>query len=107
MDDSTKALLVLGVVVALFIWNRLPIGVVAIGAALGLWATGLVTTQEAVAGFGDPVVVFIATLFVVSEGIDSTGVTTWAGRGICSTAPAPAMPGSSSPSAGCPRCSRR
>ena len=36
--------------------------------------------QEAVAGFGDPVVVFIATLFVVSEGIDSTGVTTWAGR---------------------------
>ena len=82
MDDSTKALLVLGAVVALFIWNRLPIGVVAIGAALALWATGLVTTQEAVAGFGDPVVVFIATLFVVSEGIDSTGVTTWAGRGL-------------------------
>ena len=52
MDDSTKALLVLGAVVALFIWNRLPIGVVAIGAALGLWATDLVTTQEAVAGFG-------------------------------------------------------
>ena len=47
-----------------------------------LWATGLVTTQEAVAGFGDPVVIFIATLFVVSEGIDSTGVTTWAGRGL-------------------------
>ena len=36
--------------------------------------------QEAVAGFGDPVVIFIATLFVVSEAIDSTGVTTWAGR---------------------------
>jgi di/tricarboxylate transporter len=80
MDDSTKALVVLGVVVALFIWNRLPIGVVAILAALGLWATDLVTTQEAVAGFGDPVVVFIATLFVVSEAIDSNGVTTWAGQ---------------------------
>ena len=47
---------------------------------LALWATGLVTTEEAVAGFGDPVVIFIATLFVVSEGIDSTGVTTWAGQ---------------------------
>ena len=80
MDDATRALVVLGVVVVLFIWNRLPIGVVAILAALALWATGLVTTQEAVAGFGDPVVIFIATLFVVSEGIDSTGVTTWAGR---------------------------
>lgn len=80
MDDATTALVVLGVVIALFIWNRLPVGVVAIFAALALWATGLVSTEEAVGGFGDPVVIFIATLFVVSEGIDSTGVTTWAGQ---------------------------
>src|SRR5262249_6018318 len=82
MDDSTLALLVLGAVVGLFVWNRLPVSSVAIMAALALWATGLVTSQEALAGFGDPVVIFIATLFVVSEGIDSTGVTTWAGRGL-------------------------
>ena len=44
MDDATKALVVLGVVVALFIWNRLPVSAVAILAALGLWATDLVTT---------------------------------------------------------------
>ncbi len=37
-------------------------------------------TDAVLAGFGDPVVVFIATLFVVSEGIDSTGVTTWLGQ---------------------------
>lgn len=80
MDEATKALIVLGAVVVLFIWNRLPVGVVAILAALGLWATGLVSTAEAVAGFGDPVIIFIATLFVVSEGIDGTGVTTWAGQ---------------------------
>ena len=80
MDDATKALVVLGLVVALFMWNKLPVGSVAILAALTLWATGLVTTEQAVGGFGDPVVIFIATLFVVSEGIDSTGVTTWAGR---------------------------
>ena len=82
MDDATTALVVLGLVVALFVWNRLPVGVVAILATLALWATGLVTTEQAVAGFGDPVVIFIATLFVVSEGIDSTGVTTWAGQGL-------------------------
>lgn len=80
MEESTKALVLLGVVVALFVWNRFSVGAVAILAALSLWATGLVDSSEAVAGFGDPVVVFIATLFVVSEGIDSTGVTTWAGR---------------------------
>ncbi len=80
MDDATKALIILGAVVALFMWNRLPVGSVAILAALSLWATGLVTTEQAVGGFGDPVVIFIATLFVVSEGIDSTGITTWAGH---------------------------
>ena len=79
-------LVVLGLVVALFVWNRLPVGVVAVLAALALWATGLVTTNEAVAGFGDPVVVFIASLFVVSEAIDSTGVTTWAGQALLSRA---------------------
>ena len=54
MDDATTALVVLGVVVALFVWNRLPVGVVAILAALALWATGLVTTDEAVAGLRRP-----------------------------------------------------
>src|SRR5690606_17336890 len=32
------------------------------------------------AGFGDPTVIFIATLFVVGEALDSTGVTAWAGQ---------------------------
>ncbi len=86
MDDATRALVVLAAVVVLFVWNRLPVSVVAVLTALALWATGLVTTEEAVAGFGDPVVVFIATLFVVSEGIDSTGVTTWAGQAILARA---------------------
>ncbi len=32
------------------------------------------------AGFGDPTVVFIASLFVVSTALDQTGVTAWAGQ---------------------------
>jgi di/tricarboxylate transporter len=56
------------------------VGVVAIGAALSLWATGLLSLDQALSGFGDPVVIFIATLFVVSEAIDSSGLTTWAGQ---------------------------
>jgi di/tricarboxylate transporter len=46
--------------VVLFIWNRLPIGIVAIAVALALWATGLLTLNQSLAGFGDPVVIFIA-----------------------------------------------
>jgi di/tricarboxylate transporter len=40
----------------------------------------LLTLNQALAGFGDPVVLFIASLFVVSEALDATGVTTWAGQ---------------------------
>ncbi len=82
MSDATISLLILGAVILVFVWNRLPVGVVAIFTALSLWATGVLTLDDALAGFGDPVVIFIATLFVVSEGIDSTGVTAWAGQAI-------------------------
>ena len=80
MSDSAIVYLVLAAVVALFIWNRLPVEVVAVGSALTLAATGVLSLDQALAGFGDTTVLFIAALFVVSEGIDSTGVTTWAGQ---------------------------
>ncbi len=80
MSDATTSLVILGCVVALFVWNRLPVGAVAVLAGLSLYATGLLSAEEAIAGFGDPVVVFIAALFVVSEGIDAAGVTTWVGQ---------------------------
>ncbi|NUR97954.1 MAG: SLC13 family permease [Kribbellaceae bacterium] len=82
MDDGTLSLIILGLAVVLFVWNRLPVDVVAVLVALALWATGVLGFTEVLAGFGDPVVIFIATLFVVSEGVDSTGVTAWAGQKI-------------------------
>lgn len=80
MTDATISLLILAGTIVLFVLNRFPVGVVAIATALALYFTGVLDAQQALAGFGDPVVVFIAALFVVSEGIDSTGVTTWAGQ---------------------------
>ncbi|MEZ0446280.1 SLC13 family permease [Cellulomonas sp. ICMP 17802] len=80
MSDATVSLLVLAGCVGLFIWNRLSVSVVALLTALALYFTGLVTAAEAVGGFGDPVVVFIASLFVLSEGLESSGVTAWAGQ---------------------------
>ncbi|GAA2745128.1 SLC13 family permease [Terrabacter aerolatus] len=80
MSPATTSLVVLAATVALFVWNRLPVGGVAVLTCLTLYATGLVDAHTALSGFGDPVVVFIASLFVVSEAIDSAGVTTWAGQ---------------------------
>ena len=36
--------------------------------------------DDALAGFGDPTVLFIASLFVVSEALDASGVTAWVGQ---------------------------
>jgi di/tricarboxylate transporter len=71
---------IVGAVVALFIWNRIPVVLVALGTALALYATGVLDLGEALAGLGDPAVIFIASLFVVSAGLDATGVTAWAGQ---------------------------
>ena len=80
MTDATITYLVLAAVVLVFVWGRVPTAIAAMGVALALWATGVLGIEQALAGFGDPTVIFIASLFVVSEGLDATGVTAWAGQ---------------------------
>ncbi len=80
MSDATITFLVLGAAVVLFVSNRVQVGVVALGAALALYAAGVLSLDQALSGFGDQTVVFIASLFVVGEALDATGVTTWAGQ---------------------------
>jgi di/tricarboxylate transporter len=80
VSDQTIILTILAVAVAVFVWNRLPVGIVALGVALALWATDVVTLEEAFAGFASPTVILIAALFVVAEGLDAAGITTWAGQ---------------------------
>jgi di/tricarboxylate transporter len=80
MTDTSITFLILGATVVVFVLDRIPVAIVAVGVALSLWATGVLDLGEALAGFGDPTVIFIASLFVVSEALDSTGVTAWAGQ---------------------------
>ncbi len=73
-------MLILVVAVVAFISGKIPTGLVAIGVSLVLWATGILSLEQSFAGFSDPAVILIAALFVVAEGLDSSGVTSWAGR---------------------------
>lgn len=73
--ESTIVYLVLAGAVALFVSGRVPVEVVAVGTALSLWATDVLALDEALSGFGDPTVLFLASLFVVSHALDVTGVT--------------------------------
>jgi di/tricarboxylate transporter len=80
MSEITITFAVIAGIVVLFVWGRLPVEVVAIGAAIVLWATGVLTLEQSLAGFGDATVIFIAALFVVSESLETTGVAAWAGQ---------------------------
>ncbi|MCE6960612.1 anion permease [Cereibacter sphaeroides] len=80
MSDIWTVFAIVGVIVVLFIWDRLPVIAVCMIAALSLWATGILTLNQSMAGFGDPAIIFVASLFVVSAGLEATGVTAWAGQ---------------------------
>jgi di/tricarboxylate transporter len=80
MSHETITFLILGAVVVLFVLDRFPVAVVAVATSLALWATGVLDLNQALAGFGDPAVIFIASLFVVSESLEATGVTAWVGQ---------------------------
>ena len=86
MDPASWTFVILGAAVVAFVSSRIPLAVVALGVALALWATGVLTLSQALAGFGDPTVLFIASLFVVSEALDATGVTAWLGHQVITRA---------------------
>jgi len=80
---STQIFLVYGILVAtilLFVSERLRLDLAALLALLALSLTGILTPAEALAGFADPVVIMIAGLFVVGDGLFQTGVAQAMGR---------------------------
>ena len=65
---------ILAIAVILFVTDKVRLDLVAIGVMLALGLSGILTPAETVAGFGTPVVLLIAGLFIVGEGLAQTGV---------------------------------
>lgn len=73
---------VLAMTIVLFASNRLRLDVIAGMVIVALAAPGILTPAEAVSGFGNSLVLLIAGLFVVSEGLSRTGVASRIGLGL-------------------------
>ena len=74
---TEQMLIVFGVLagaVGVFAWGRIRADIVAILVVLALMLSGVLTPQESLAGFGDPVVILIAAIFIVGEALVNTGV---------------------------------
>jgi di/tricarboxylate transporter len=79
----------LGILIAaifLFITEWLRVDVVAIAVMVALMLTGLLTAQEAIAGFSNPAVLTIAALFIVGGGVMQTGLAASIGERILKVA---------------------
>ena len=71
--DLLLVLALLGAAIAMFIANRPRMDAVGLLMMTLLPFTGVLTMNEAIAGFADPAVVLLALLFVVGEGLVRTG----------------------------------
>jgi len=71
--DSILILVILVGTVALFFWGRWRHDVVALAALLACVLTGLVPGEAAFMGFGHPAVITVASVLILSRGLQSTG----------------------------------
>lgn len=72
--DISITVAILLTTIALFIWDRIQMALVGLMAVLALCFSGVISPAQAVSGFGQSIVVMIAALFVVGEGLFRTGV---------------------------------
>ncbi len=77
---TSPELILIAVVVGalvLLLTNRVPADLVALTVLLILMLTGVVTATEALAGFSRPAIITIFGLFILSAGLENTGVVQW------------------------------
>ena len=72
--DLALVLLMLAAAILMFVINRPRMDAVALLVMVAMPFTGIITMNEALAGFSDPSIVLIAALFVIGEGLVRTGV---------------------------------
>lgn len=75
--DNAEMLTVFGILGAaglLFASGRVRLDIVSLLSLLALMLTGILSPSEALSGFGNPVLLLVASLLVVGESLTRTGV---------------------------------
>ncbi len=78
--EIAAVLTILAIALVLFITEKLRMDVVALLVLSALAVSGLVTPTEALAGFSNPAVVTVWSMFILSAGLSATGVADIIGR---------------------------
>src|SRR6056297_2873760 len=78
--EAIVTLLTLFTVLGALVLTRVSADLVLMAALAFLLITGILGPVEALAGFGNPGVITIATLYVVAAGLKDTGAVQWIAR---------------------------
>lgn len=76
------SIITLGLAVVGFVRGRIRADIVALLALVFLTVCGVISTQEALSGFGNPIVIMMVGLFVVGGAIFNTGLAKMLGAGL-------------------------
>ena len=80
MSPIVVTLILLVVAIILFASEKIPVDVVGLLLVMALVLTQVLTMQEAVAGFGNDIIITIGGLFVLVGGLAKTGIVDMVGR---------------------------
>jgi len=72
--QQALSLCLLGGLLALFVWNRFRFDIVALIALIAAIACGIVPTNKAFSGFGNPLLPLIASALVISDAVGKSGI---------------------------------
>ncbi|RMG74796.1 MAG: SLC13 family permease [Chloroflexi bacterium] len=81
-NDMWVVIAILAVAIFLFITEWLRVDVVALGVVVCLTLTGILTPEQAIAGFSSSALITIAALFIVGGAVLQTGLASMIGRRI-------------------------
>lgn len=67
-------IIILVITAGMFVWGKIRSDIVALMSLLALVLTNIITTEEALAGFSNSIVIMIAALFIIGGAISQTGL---------------------------------
>lgn len=86
MDPAVMSLIIFGVCVILFIWNKIPAAVTALLGLTAMVLTGTVSFSDGFKNFGGYIIVLICSMMVVGEASFETGLAKLIGTKVISLA---------------------
>lgn len=74
MEQSTIALLIMGVILVMYIIPKIPLSVTTVTGMIAMAAAGIIPFSTAFSGFGNSAVLLVAGMMIIGEACFATGV---------------------------------